>query len=59
LSYGVHPVCLDDEANGLADRDMRFMGKAGIIEKDERVILVEDNSTKGMHGTDSLKIISA
>ena len=37
---------------------MRFMGKAGMIEKDERVILVEDELTKDMHGTDSLKIIS-
>jgi len=59
LSYGVHPVCLDNEANGLADRAMRFMGKAGMIEKGEKVILIEDESTKDMHGTDSLKIISA
>jgi len=58
LSYGVYPVCLDDETNGFADIAMRFMGKAGMIEKDERVILVEDESTKDMHGTDSLKIIS-
>jgi pyruvate kinase len=59
LSYGVHPVSLDYETNGLADMAMRFMGKAGMIEKGERVILVEDESTKDMHGTDSLKIISA
>ena len=59
LSYGIHPVSLDYETNGLADMAMRFVGKAGMIEKDERVILVEDESTKDMHGTDSLKIISA
>jgi pyruvate kinase len=59
LSYGVHPVSLNDETYGLADMAMRFMGKAGMIEKDERVILVEDESTKDMHGTNSLKIISA
>ena len=58
LSCGVHPVSLDYETNGLADMAMRFLGKAGMIEKDERVILVEDESTKDMHGTDSLKIIS-
>ncbi|RPJ04406.1 MAG: pyruvate kinase, partial [Deltaproteobacteria bacterium] len=29
LSYGVHPVSLDDEPYGLADMAMRFMGKAG------------------------------
>jgi pyruvate kinase len=57
LSYGVHPVCLDEETNGVTDRVMRFMGKAGMVEKDESVILVEDESTKDMHGTDSLKII--
>jgi pyruvate kinase len=57
LSYGVHPVGLDYETNGLADGVMQFMGKAGMIEKDERVILVEDESTKDMHGIDSLKII--
>ena len=59
LSYGVHPVSLDSDTKCLVDMAMRFMGKAGLIEKDERVILVEDESTKDMHGTDSLKIISA
>jgi len=59
LSYGVHPVNLDYETNGLADMAMQFMDKAGMIEKGERVILVEDELTKDMHGTDSLKIISA
>jgi hypothetical protein len=38
---------------------MRFMGKAGMVEKDGRVILVEDESTKDKYGNDSLKIISA
>jgi hypothetical protein len=38
---------------------MLFLAKAGMVEKDERVILVEDEPTKDMHGTDSLKIISA
>ncbi len=59
LSYGVHPVRLDYETKDLADMAMRLMGKAGMIEKGERVILVEDESTRDMHGTDSLKIISA
>jgi pyruvate kinase len=59
LSYGVHPVHLDGATSGLADMAMRFMGKTGMLEKDERVILIENESTKDMHGTDSLKIISA
>jgi len=59
LSYGVYPVRLDVEPNGLADMVMRFLARAGMVEKDERVILVEDESTQGRHGTDSLKIIKA
>jgi pyruvate kinase len=59
LSYGVYPVCLDYEINGFADMAMRFMGEAGMVEKDERVIFIEDESTKNRHGSESLKIISA
>lgn len=33
------------------------MGKARMVQTDEKVILVEDESTKNMRGTDSLKII--
>jgi pyruvate kinase len=58
LSYGVYPVCLDYETNGFADRVMQFMGKAGMVEKDASVILVEGESNKDLHRTDSLKIIS-
>lgn len=57
LSYGVYPVCIEDETNAFADMAMGFLIKAGMVEKDEKVILVEDESTKGVHGTDSLKII--
>ena len=59
LPYGVHPVSLDYKINDFADMAMRFMGKARMIEKGERVILVEGDSTMDMHGTHSLKIISA
>ena len=59
LSYGVYTVCLDVETNAFTDMAMRFLAKAGMVEKDERVILVEDEPTKDMHGNDSLKIISA
>ncbi|MFO8089337.1 MAG: pyruvate kinase [Desulfatiglandaceae bacterium] len=59
LSYGVYPVCLDYETNAFAEMAMRFLTKAGMVEKDERMILIEDEPTKDMHGTDSLKIISA
>jgi hypothetical protein len=34
------------------------MVRAGMVEKDESVILVESESTKDLQGTDSLKIIS-
>ncbi len=59
LSYGVHPVYLGVEANDFTDMAMRFLAKAGMVEKDERMILVEDEPTRDMHGTDSLKIIRA
>jgi pyruvate kinase len=59
LSYGVYPVCLEDETNAFSDMAMRFLARAGLIEKDERMILIEDEPTKDMHRTDSLKIISA
>ena len=59
LSYGVYPVCLDDETNAFTEMAIRFLTEAGMVEKDERMILVEDEPTKDMHGTDSLKIISA
>ena len=59
LSYGVYPVCLEDETNAFSDMAIRFLARAGMIEKDERMILIEDEPTKDMHRTDSLKIISA
>ena len=40
------------------DMAMRFLTRAGMVEKDEKVIVIEDESTRDMHGTDSLKIIS-
>ena len=59
LSYGVYPVCLEGKTNAFTDMAMGFLAKAGMVEKDEKVILVENEITKDMHGTDSLKIISA
>jgi hypothetical protein len=37
---------------------MRFLTRAGMVEKDQKVIVIEDEPTRDMHGTDSLKIIS-
>ncbi|MDQ7785380.1 MAG: pyruvate kinase [Desulfomonilaceae bacterium] len=59
LSYGVHPVCLDVETNGLADMATRFLGKEGMVEKGERVILVEDESVNDMQKASLIKIIGA
>ncbi|HEJ83522.1 MAG TPA: pyruvate kinase, partial [Desulfobacteraceae bacterium] len=59
LSYGVYPVCLDYETNGFTDMATRFLARAGMVEKGERMILVEDESTRDTHGTGSLKIINA
>jgi pyruvate kinase len=44
LSYGVYPVCLEDETKAFSDMAMRFPIKAGMAEKDERMILIEEES---------------
>ena len=44
LSYGVYPVCLEDKTNAFSDMTMGFLIKAGMVEKDERMILIEDES---------------
>jgi pyruvate kinase len=59
LSYGVHPVCLDYETNGFTDIAMQYMGKSGMVEKDERVILVEDEPLNDMQEASLMKIIKA
>jgi len=58
LSYGIHPVCLDDETSNFTEMAMRFLTRAGMVEKDEKVIVIEDELTRGNQGVDSLKIIS-
>ncbi len=50
LSYGVYPVCLEDETNAFSDMAIQFLVKAGMVEKDEKMILIEDES----HDTDAV-----
>ena len=38
---------------------MRFMGKSGMVEKDERVIFVKDESLNDMQEASLMKIIKA
>jgi hypothetical protein len=57
LSYGVHPVHLDGEPDGLADKAIRRLITAGVVEKDERVIWVEDDLLDDSLETVSVKII--
>ena len=59
LSYGVHPVRLDGETDGLADKAVRWMVTAGMVEKDESVIWVEDESPDDRLEALSIKIIKA
>jgi pyruvate kinase len=56
LSYGVYPVCLEDETTAFSDTAMRFLIKAGMVEKDERMILIEDESHDAMPETLLMKI---
>jgi pyruvate kinase len=57
LSYGVHPVHLDGETDGLADKAIRWLMTAGVLEKDESVIWVEDELPDDSLETISVKII--
>ncbi len=59
LSYGVYPVWLEDETNAFADLAMRFLIKAGMVEKDESMILIEDESLGAMPETLLMKIFKA
>ena len=59
LAYGVHPVNLDGESSGLADKSVREMVKAGMVERDESVIWVEDELPGDRLESLSVKIIKA
>jgi len=59
LSYGVHPVCLDVDTNRHVDIDMRLLVEACMVEKDERVILVEDESAGNLQEAFLIKIMKA
>ena len=56
LSYGVYLVCLDDETNAFSDIAIRFLAKAGMVEKDERMILIENESHDARQDTLLMKI---
>ncbi|MFO7687260.1 MAG: pyruvate kinase [Desulfobacterales bacterium] len=57
LSYGVHSVRLDGEKTGLADKAVRWLVTTGMVEKDESVIWVEDESPGDRLEALSMKII--
>lgn len=59
LSYGVQPVHLDGATDGLADHAVRWLITAGMVEKDESLILIEDESSDDRRETLSIKIIKA
>ncbi|WP_268870627.1 pyruvate kinase [Desulfotignum phosphitoxidans] len=56
LSYGVYPVFLEDKTNAFSDMAMRFLIKTGMVEKDEKMILIEDESHDVMPETLLMKI---
>ncbi|MDY0187649.1 MAG: pyruvate kinase [Syntrophus sp. (in: bacteria)] len=59
LSYGVHPVHLDGATTGLAGKAVRWLVTAGMVEKDESLIWVEDEPPDDRRETLSMKIIKA
>lgn len=59
LFYGVLPVHLDGATTGLADKAVRWLVTAGMVEKDESLIGVEDESSDDRREALSMKIIKA
>ena len=59
LSYGVHPVHLGGEQDGLAEKAVRWLVTTAMVEKDESVIWVEDESSDERLEAFSMKIIKA
>ena len=59
FSYGVHPVHLDGATTGLADKAVRWLVTAGMVEKDESLIWVEDESPDDRLEALSIRIIKA
>ena len=59
LSYGVHPVDIDDAESDLAGETAGWLVDAGMVAKDERVIWVEDEASNDRLKALSMKIIKA
>jgi len=57
LSYGVQPVRMDGATTGITDKAVRWLVAAGMVEKDERLIWVEDESPDVRMEALSMKII--
>jgi pyruvate kinase len=58
LSYGVTPVFMEYNVDRLIDMIMQFMDNLGIVQRNDRMILVEGAPTNEINGADSLKIIT-
>ncbi|MFZ7127632.1 MAG: pyruvate kinase [Desulfobacterales bacterium] len=56
LSYGVYPICLEDQTNAFSDVAARFLTQAGMVGKDDRMILIADASHDAMQEPLLMKI---
>lgn len=59
LSFGVHPVHLEGATTGMADQAVRWLVTARLVEKNESLIWVEDESPDDSREVLSMKIIKA
>jgi len=57
LCYGVHPLSLDIATTGSEDQVVRWLVEAGLVEKDESLIWVEDKLSDDRLESLSLKFI--
>lgn len=57
LSYGVHPVDLEDAKNGVVGKTAEWLVATGMVAKDEKLIWVEDEASDDKLEALSIKII--
>ncbi|MDD2558377.1 MAG: pyruvate kinase [Desulfuromonas sp.] len=59
LSYGVHPLSLDNAESSIVDKTATWLVATGMVAKDEKLIWVEDEASADRLETLSIKIIKA
>ncbi|MDY0186279.1 MAG: pyruvate kinase alpha/beta domain-containing protein, partial [Desulfuromonadaceae bacterium] len=59
LSYGVHPITLDNNEISMARKTAAWLVATGTVAKEEKLVWVEDEASADRLETLSIKIINA